>query len=155
MRRPRLVCTTLQRHLLVGRSGVGRRSLVSLIAHMQRLTVFSPATSRKYDDKKWKRDLKQNMRWRASNNSTVNWPDELWSRSSSKSTCLTLRWAVTLPFRECGETLRLTGHRTECPFQFFFARSPLGLVSLKSGSGITFHIKKCSWKSVEAHSREI
>ena len=35
--------------MLVGRSGVGRRSLVSLIAHMQRLTVFSPATSRKYD----------------------------------------------------------------------------------------------------------
>ena len=47
--------------MLVGRSGVGRRSLVSLIAHMQRLTVFSPATSRKYDDKKWKRDLKQVM----------------------------------------------------------------------------------------------
>ena len=37
--------------MLVGRSGVGRRSLVSLIAHMQRLTVFSLATSRKYDDK--------------------------------------------------------------------------------------------------------
>ena len=49
----------------------------------------------------------------------VNRPDELWSRSSSKSTCLTLRWAVTLPFRECGETLRLTGHRTECPSQVF------------------------------------
>ena len=47
--------------ILVGRSGVGRRSLVSLIAHMQRLTVFSPATSRKYDDKEWKRDLKQVM----------------------------------------------------------------------------------------------
>ena len=47
--------------MLVGRSGVGRRSLVSLIAHMQRLTVFSPATSRKYDDKEWKRDLKQVM----------------------------------------------------------------------------------------------
>ena len=28
---------------------------------MQRLTVFSTATWRKYDDKKWKRDLKQNM----------------------------------------------------------------------------------------------
>ena len=47
--------------MLVGRSRVGRRSLVSLIAHMQRLTVFSPATSRKYDDKEWKRDLKQVM----------------------------------------------------------------------------------------------
>ena len=47
--------------MLVGRSGVGRRSLVSLIAYMQRLTVFSPATSRKYDDKEWKRDLKQVM----------------------------------------------------------------------------------------------
>ena len=45
--------------MLVGRSGVGRRSLVSLIAHMQRLTVS--ATSRKYDDKEWKRDLKQVM----------------------------------------------------------------------------------------------
>ena len=32
------------------------------------------------------------------------------------------------------------------------AGSPLGLIRLKSGNGITFHIKKCSWKSVEAHS---
>ena len=47
--------------MLVGSSGVGRRSLVSLIAHMQRWTVFSPATSRKYDGKEWKRDLKQVM----------------------------------------------------------------------------------------------
>jgi len=47
--------------LLVGRSGVGRRSAVSLMAHMQRLQVFSPASSRRYDDKEWKRDLKQVM----------------------------------------------------------------------------------------------
>ena len=47
--------------MLVGRSRVGRRSLVSLIAHLQRFTVFNlnPATSRKYDNKDWKRDLKQ------------------------------------------------------------------------------------------------
>ena len=56
--------------MLVGRSGVGRRSLVSLIPHMQRLTVFSPATSRKYVDKEWKRDLKQVMQMTASNGST-------------------------------------------------------------------------------------
>ena len=34
-----------------------------------------------------------------------------------------------------------------------FAGSPLGLISLniESGNGITFHTKKCSWKSVEAN----
>ena len=47
--------------MLVGRSRVGRRSLVSLIAHLQRFTVFNPALSRKYDNKEWKRDLKQVM----------------------------------------------------------------------------------------------
>ena len=47
--------------MLVGWCGAGRRSLVSLIAHMQRITVFSPATSRKCDDKEWKRDLKPVM----------------------------------------------------------------------------------------------
>jgi dynein heavy chain 2 len=52
------ICNDL---LIVGRAGVGRRSVVSLLAHMQRLTIFSPATSKKYDDKEWKRDLKQVM----------------------------------------------------------------------------------------------
>eukprot|EP00927_Polykrikos_kofoidii_P027109 TRINITY_DN23975_c0_g4_i1.p1 TRINITY_DN23975_c0_g4~~TRINITY_DN23975_c0_g4_i1.p1 ORF type:complete len:2595 (-),score=618.45 TRINITY_DN23975_c0_g4_i1:108-6821(-) len=45
--------------LLVGRSGVGRRSVVSLVAHMMRLQIFSPAPTRKYGSKEWKRDLKQ------------------------------------------------------------------------------------------------
>ena len=45
--------------MLVGRSRVGRRSLVSFIAHLQRFTVFNPTTSRKYDNKDLKRDLKQ------------------------------------------------------------------------------------------------
>ena len=45
--------------MLVGRSRVGRRSLVSLIAHTQRLTDFSPATSRKYDGKECKQDSKK------------------------------------------------------------------------------------------------
>ena len=37
------------------------KKMVSLIACMQRLTVCSPTTSRKHDDKEWKRDLKQFM----------------------------------------------------------------------------------------------
>jgi dynein heavy chain 2 len=47
--------------LLVGTSGVGRRSLSALMSNMQRLQVISPAPSKKYDDKEWKRDLKQAM----------------------------------------------------------------------------------------------
>jgi dynein heavy chain 2 len=47
--------------LLVGRSGVGRRSLTSLMAHMHRLQVFSPVCAKRYGDKEWKRDLKQVM----------------------------------------------------------------------------------------------
>merc|ERR1719498_815905 len=47
--------------LLVGRSGVGRRSLTSLMSHMSRLQVFSPICAKKYGDKEWKRDLKQVM----------------------------------------------------------------------------------------------
>jgi len=47
--------------LIVGRAGVGRRSLVSLMSHMERLSVFSPSPARKYGDKEWKRDLKQVM----------------------------------------------------------------------------------------------
>jgi len=45
--------------LLVGRSGGGRRSAVSLMSHLQRLSIFSPAPARHYGDKEWKRDLKQ------------------------------------------------------------------------------------------------
>lgn len=47
--------------LLVGRSGVGRRSLLSLVAHLCRLNIFSPAPAKRYGDKEWKRDLKQVM----------------------------------------------------------------------------------------------
>lgn len=48
--------------LIVGPSGVGRRSIVLLLAHMQRLTIFSPTPSRNYGDKEWKRDLKEVLR---------------------------------------------------------------------------------------------
>jgi dynein heavy chain 2 len=47
--------------LLVGRSGVGRRSLTALMSHMQRYTIFSPMCAKRYTDKEWKRDLKQVM----------------------------------------------------------------------------------------------
>jgi len=47
--------------LLVGRSGVGRRSLLSLVSHLCRLQVFSPAPAKRYGEKEWKRDLKQVM----------------------------------------------------------------------------------------------
>jgi dynein heavy chain 2 len=47
--------------LIVGRAGGGRRSVVSLMANMHRLTVFSPAPGRRYGEKEWKRDLKQVM----------------------------------------------------------------------------------------------
>ena len=52
------------------------KNMVSLIARMQRLTVFSP-TSRKYDDKEWKRDLKQFMQMTGIERQPVNRPDEL------------------------------------------------------------------------------
>eukprot|EP00931_Biecheleriopsis_adriatica_P043590 TRINITY_DN24917_c0_g1_i1.p1 TRINITY_DN24917_c0_g1~~TRINITY_DN24917_c0_g1_i1.p1 ORF type:complete len:4311 (+),score=994.91 TRINITY_DN24917_c0_g1_i1:69-13001(+) len=47
--------------MVVGRSGSGRRSVISLLANMHRLTVFSPPPSRNYSEKDWKRDLKQVM----------------------------------------------------------------------------------------------
>ncbi|CAJ1327577.1 unnamed protein product [Effrenium voratum] len=47
--------------LVVGRSGGGKRSVISLLAHMHRLAVFSPAPARRYGEKEWKRDLKQVM----------------------------------------------------------------------------------------------
>ena len=47
--------------LVVGRSGGGKRSAISLLAHMHRLVVFSPAPARRYGAKEWKRDLKQVM----------------------------------------------------------------------------------------------
>eukprot|EP00438_Fugacium_kawagutii_P026834 Skav224731 [mRNA] locus=scaffold699:573890:588190:- [translate_table: standard] len=47
--------------LVVGRSGGGKRSAISLLAHMHRLAVFSPAPARRYGHKEWKRDLKQVM----------------------------------------------------------------------------------------------
>ncbi|CAE7570289.1 DYH1B [Symbiodinium sp. CCMP2456] len=47
--------------LVVGRSGGGKRSVISLLAHMHRLALFSPAPARRYGDKEWKRDLKAVM----------------------------------------------------------------------------------------------
>jgi len=47
--------------LLVGSSGVGRRSVVLLMSHMHHLNLFTPVPTKKYDDKEWKRDLKQVM----------------------------------------------------------------------------------------------
>ena len=44
--------------LLAGRSGVGRRTAVTLIAHMHQMTLFTPNVSRLYGIKNFKTDLK-------------------------------------------------------------------------------------------------
>lgn len=44
--------------LLAGRSGVGRRTAVTLVAHMHQMTLFSPKISRGYSLKHFKNDLK-------------------------------------------------------------------------------------------------
>ncbi|XP_075054902.1 cytoplasmic dynein 2 heavy chain 1 [Mixophyes fleayi] len=47
--------------LLAGRSGVGRRTVTSLISHMHGAVLFSPKISRGYELKQFKNDLKQVM----------------------------------------------------------------------------------------------
>ncbi|XP_042221258.1 cytoplasmic dynein 2 heavy chain 1-like isoform X2 [Homarus americanus] len=47
--------------LLAGRSGVGRRTAVSVIAHLHGIRVVSPAMSLGYNTKNFKNDLKQVM----------------------------------------------------------------------------------------------
>lgn len=44
--------------LLAGRSGVGRRTAVSLVAHMHNMHLFTPKISRGYALKNFKNDLK-------------------------------------------------------------------------------------------------
>ena len=44
--------------LLSGQSGVGRRTAVSLVAHMHQLELFTPHISRSYSLKHFKIDLK-------------------------------------------------------------------------------------------------
>lgn len=44
--------------LMAGRSGVGRRTSVSLVAHMHNIEVFTPKVSRGYRVKNFKNDLK-------------------------------------------------------------------------------------------------
>ena len=44
--------------LLAGRSGVGRRTAVLLVAHMHQMHLFSPKVSRAYGMKQFKNDLK-------------------------------------------------------------------------------------------------
>lgn len=44
--------------LLSGRSGVGRRTTVSLVAHMHQIEIFTPHVSRNYTVKHFKADLK-------------------------------------------------------------------------------------------------
>ena len=48
--------------LLIGSSGVGRRSSVTLLCHMQHVQLFTPAVSHKYDLKTFRTDLKELMR---------------------------------------------------------------------------------------------
>uniref|UniRef100_A0A4W3JMF3 Cytoplasmic dynein 2 heavy chain 1 n=1 Tax=Callorhinchus milii TaxID=7868 RepID=A0A4W3JMF3_CALMI len=47
--------------LLAGRSGVGRRTAISVISHMHGATLFSPKISRSYEAKQFKNDLKTVM----------------------------------------------------------------------------------------------
>ncbi|XP_022324921.2 cytoplasmic dynein 2 heavy chain 1-like isoform X2 [Crassostrea virginica] len=47
--------------LLAGRSGVGRRTAVLLVAHMHQMHLFSPKVSRAYGMKQFKNDLKTVM----------------------------------------------------------------------------------------------
>ena len=44
--------------VMAGRSGVGRRTAVSLVAHMHQITIMSPKVSRAYGLKQFKNDLK-------------------------------------------------------------------------------------------------
>ncbi len=44
--------------LLSGRSGVGRSTAVSLVAHMHQMEIFTPHISRAYSLKHFKTDLK-------------------------------------------------------------------------------------------------
>ena len=44
--------------LMAGRSGVGRRTAVSLISHMHQMAVHSPKIGRGYGLKQFKNDLK-------------------------------------------------------------------------------------------------
>ena len=48
--------------LLVGDSGVGRRSSITLLCHMQHMALFTPQLSGKYDLKAFRVDLKELMR---------------------------------------------------------------------------------------------
>lgn len=44
--------------VLAGRSGVGRRTAVMLVAHMHQVNIVSPKISRGYGVKQFKNDLK-------------------------------------------------------------------------------------------------
>ena len=44
--------------LMAGRSGVGRRTAVSVVAHMHQMAVHSPKVGRGYTVKHFKTDLK-------------------------------------------------------------------------------------------------
>lgn len=44
--------------LMAGRSGVGRRSSVTLVAHMHQMTLITPKVTRGYALKHFKNDLK-------------------------------------------------------------------------------------------------
>ncbi len=44
--------------LMAGRSGVGRRTAISVVANMHQMSVFSPKIGRGYTSKHFKTDLK-------------------------------------------------------------------------------------------------
>eukprot|EP00392_Amoebophrya_sp_AT5.2_P002499 g2504.t1 len=46
---------------LIGKAGVGRRSLLHLMSHLQAMQLFSPSLSTRYGRKEWSRDLKAVM----------------------------------------------------------------------------------------------
>ena len=44
--------------VLAGRSGIGRRTALMLVAHMHQVNVFTPKVGRGYSTKNFKNDLK-------------------------------------------------------------------------------------------------
>jgi len=59
--------------LLAGRTGVGRRTAVSVCAHMHRMTLYTPKVSRTYGLKQFRQDLKTIMQQAGIEDEQVRW----------------------------------------------------------------------------------
>lgn len=54
----RVLCKQGGSMLLCGRNGIGRRTTLSVVAHMHGLEVFTPSITRAYSAKSWRNDVK-------------------------------------------------------------------------------------------------